>query len=43
MALNLLHHEKTAKFGIAARRKRAGWNRDCLLNVLQIYDANTPV
>ncbi len=35
MALNLLRHEKTAKIGIAAKRKRAGWRQDCLLKVLQ--------
>lgn len=35
MALNLLRHEKTAKVGIAAKRKRAAWNHDYLLKVLQ--------
>ena len=35
MALNLLRHETTAKIGIAAKRKRAGWNHDYLLKVLQ--------
>ena len=34
MALNLLRHETTAKIGIAAKRKRAGWNHDYLLKVL---------
>ena len=34
MALNLLRHESTAKIGIAAKRKRAGWNHDYLLKVL---------
>ena len=35
MALNLLRHEKTAKIGIAAKRKRAGRRQDYLLKVLQ--------
>ena len=35
MALKLLRHEKTAKVGIAAKRKRAGSNHDYLLRVLQ--------
>ncbi len=35
MALGLLRHEKTAKVGIAAKRKRAGWNQVYLLKVLQ--------
>ena len=35
MALNLLRHEKTAKVGIAAKRKLAGWNPNYLLKVLQ--------
>ena len=35
MALNLLRHEKAAKIGIAAKRKRAGWRLDYLLKVLE--------
>ncbi len=31
MALNLLRRETTAKGGIAARRKQAGWNDSYLL------------
>lgn len=34
MALNLLKHETTSKGGVAARRKRAGWDQDYLLKVL---------
>ena len=34
MALNLLRREPTAKDGIAARRKQAGWNDGYLLKVL---------
>ena len=34
MALNLLRHEKAAKIGIAAKRKRAGWRIDYLLKAL---------
>jgi len=32
--LNLLKHEKTAKCGIKARRKKTGWDHDYLLKVL---------
>ncbi len=35
MALNLLRHEKTAVVGIAAKRKRAGWNQEYFLKVPQ--------
>ena len=34
MTFNFLRHQKTAKIGIAAKSKRAGWNQDCFLNVL---------
>ena len=34
MALNLLRRETTAKGGIAAKRKQAGWNDGYLLKVL---------
>ena len=35
IALMLLKREKTAKVGVKARRKKAGWDRDYLLKVLQ--------
>ena len=34
MAVNLLRHERRHKRGIKARRKRAGWDQDYLLQVL---------
>jgi predicted transposase YbfD/YdcC len=34
IAVNLLRHERRHKWGIKARRKRAGWNQDYLLQVL---------
>ena len=39
VALSLLHTEKSAKIGIAAKRKRAGCNHDYLLKVLFLQDA----
>ena len=39
MALNLLCHENSAKIGIAAERKRAGWRIDYLLKALEQQDA----
>ena len=36
MALNMLKQEKTAKVGIKARRKRAGWDESYLLKVLSV-------
>ena len=34
LALNLLKHERSAKVGIKAKRKKAGWNFDYLMIVL---------
>lgn len=34
MALNMLKRESTSKGGVAAKRKRAGWDQDYLLTVL---------
>jgi hypothetical protein len=34
VALNLLQQEKTAKVGMKCKRKRCGWDADCLLQVL---------
>jgi len=34
LALNLLKQEKTLKRGIAAKRKRAGWDDDYLLKII---------
>ena len=34
MALNMLKAETRSQGGVAAKRKRAGWDEDCLLLVL---------
>ena len=34
MALNMLKQENSLRVGIAAKRKRAGWDHDYLLKVL---------
>ena len=34
MALNMLKRESTSKGGIAAKRKRAGWDEDYMITVL---------
>ena len=34
MALNILKNETTSKGGIAAKRKRDGWDNEYLLRVL---------
>ncbi len=34
MALNMLKRETTSQGGVAAKRKRAGWDEDYLLLVL---------
>jgi len=34
MAVNLLRHERHHKRGMKARRKRAGWDQDYLVQVL---------
>lgn len=36
IALNLLKHEETAECGIHAKRLRAGWDNEYLLNVLDV-------
>ena len=36
MAVNMLKQETTAKVGIKAKRKKAGWDYDYLLKVLYL-------
>ncbi len=36
IALNLLRQEASSKHGVKARRKRAAWDHDDLLKVLEI-------
>lgn len=36
IALNILKQDKTVKAGVAARRKKAGWDRDYLQHLLNI-------
>ena len=35
IALNMLKKEKTSKTGISAKRKKAGWNHDFLIKILE--------
>jgi predicted transposase YbfD/YdcC len=35
IALNLLKHENTTKTGISAKRKKAGWNNNYLIKILE--------
>jgi hypothetical protein len=42
IALNLLHRERDHKRGLKARRKRAGWDRQYLMQVLNLLSA-TPM
>ena len=39
MALNMLKQETTSQGGVAAKRKRAGWDEDYLLLVLARQNA----
>ena len=41
IALNLLKQEPSAKVGIAAKRKMAGWNNDYLLKILRSSSIET--
>lgn len=38
LALNLLKRERTCKVGVATKRKRAGWDRNYLIQVLIASD-----
>ena len=38
LALNLVKMEKSLKVGVAAKRKRAGWDTDYLLAILQLQE-----
>ena len=38
LALNLVKMEKSLKVGVAAKRKRAGWDMDYLLAILQLQE-----
>ena len=35
LALNALHQEQSFKGSLASKRRRAGWNNDYLLRILQ--------
>ena len=35
IALNLLKNDKLSKIGISAKRKKAGWDNDYLLEILE--------
>ena len=37
MALNMLKAETTSQGGVAAKRKRAGWDEDYLLSIARVY------
>ena len=39
LALSLLKQERSAKVGIKAKRKKAGWDFDYLLKVLSQWNA----
>ena len=42
MAFMLLEKDKTRKLGVRSRRKKAGWDRDCLLTVPGIGQMRLP-